>query len=45
YNAPFVHPEHCTGCGLCEEVCIVPYRAIRVYPNAEIARASTGSPS
>lgn len=32
YNAPFVHPEHCTGCGLCEEVCIVPYRAIRVYP-------------
>lgn len=32
YNAPYVHPEHCTGCGLCEEVCIVPYRAIRVYP-------------
>ncbi|MFN0055384.1 MAG: 4Fe-4S dicluster domain-containing protein [Planctomycetales bacterium] len=43
YNAPVVHPEHCTGCGLCEELCIVPYRAIRVYPNAEIARASTGS--
>lgn len=32
YNAPTVHPEHCTGCGLCEEVCIVPYRAIRVFP-------------
>lgn len=32
YNAPYMHPEHCTGCGLCEEVCIVPYRAIRVYP-------------
>ncbi len=32
FNAPTVHPEHCTGCGLCEEVCIVPYRAIRVYP-------------
>jgi len=32
YNAPYVHAEHCTGCGLCEEVCIVPYRAIRVYP-------------
>jgi NAD-dependent dihydropyrimidine dehydrogenase PreA subunit len=32
YNAPQVHPEYCTGCGLCEEVCIVPYRAIRVYP-------------
>lgn len=22
-NAPEVHPEHCTGCGLCEEACIV----------------------
>lgn len=32
FNAPYVHTEHCTGCGLCEEVCIVPYRAIRVYP-------------
>ena len=32
YNAPYVHPEFCTGCGLCEEVCIVPYRAIRVHP-------------
>jgi MauM/NapG family ferredoxin protein len=32
FNAPTVHPEFCTGCGLCEEVCIVPYRAIRVYP-------------
>lgn len=32
YNAPVVHTESCTGCGLCEEVCIVPYRAIRVYP-------------
>lgn len=45
YNAPFVHVEFCTGCGLCEEVCIVPYRAIRVYPNVGIARASTGSVS
>lgn len=35
YNAPFVHPEFCTGCGLCEEICIVPYRAIRVYPAVE----------
>jgi len=43
FNAPFVHPESCTGCGLCEEVCIVPYRAIRVYPSAQIAQASTGS--
>lgn len=33
FNAPTVHPEFCAGCGLCEEVCIVPYRAIRVYPH------------
>ncbi|MFQ5665964.1 MAG: 4Fe-4S dicluster domain-containing protein [Candidatus Binatia bacterium] len=30
-NAPEVHADHCTGCGLCEEVCIVrDPRAIRV---------------
>lgn len=40
FNAPYVHPEHCTGCGLCEEVCIVPYRAIRVYPLAPEELAS-----
>lgn len=34
FNAPTVHPEFCTGCGLCEEVCIVPYRAIRIAPLA-----------
>lgn len=39
FNAPTVHPEHCTGCGLCEEVCIVPYRAIRVYPLPDLAAA------
>ena len=40
YNAPTVHPDECTGCGLCEEVCIVPYRAIRVFPaGAEEARS------
>ncbi len=39
-NAPVVHPEFCTGCGLCEEVCIVrDRRAIqvktgRVWPDA-----------
>lgn len=32
FNAPTVHAEFCTGCGLCEEVCIVAYRAIRVFP-------------
>ncbi len=35
FNAPKVHPEACTGCGLCEEICIVAYRAIRVYPLGE----------
>lgn len=31
YNAPTVHEEHCVGCGLCEEACIVHDRkAIRV---------------
>ena len=31
HNAPEVHPDHCTGCGLCEEMCIVKdRRAIRV---------------
>jgi ferredoxin-type protein NapG len=30
-NAPTVHAEHCVGCGLCEEACIVHDRkAIRV---------------
>ena len=30
-NAPYVHAEHCVGCGLCEEACIVYDRkAIRV---------------
>lgn len=42
FNAPRVHTESCTGCGLCEEVCIVPYRAIRVYPDVDAARAATG---
>ncbi|GIW81707.1 MAG: hypothetical protein KatS3mg105_3514 [Gemmatales bacterium] len=38
FNAPTVHPDFCTGCGLCEEVCIVPYRAIRVYPLPKAAK-------
>ncbi|MEK7487017.1 MAG: 4Fe-4S dicluster domain-containing protein [Planctomycetota bacterium] len=32
HNKPTVHEEHCVGCGLCEEACIVDYdKAIRVY--------------
>ncbi len=32
YNAPEVRPEHCVGCGLCEEACIVHRdKAIRVH--------------
>ncbi len=31
HNAPFVHEDQCTGCGLCEEACPVEgIRAIRV---------------
>lgn len=31
HNAPIVHPDFCTGCGLCEEICIVrDRRAIQV---------------
>ena len=31
FNKPTVHSEHCVGCGLCEEACIVDdRRAIRV---------------
>jgi ferredoxin-type protein NapG len=40
-NAPHVHAEHCTGCGLCEEVCIVrDRRAIRVTTERPGRRAA-----
>jgi len=29
---PEVHPDKCNGCGLCEEVCPVQAKAIRVRP-------------
>jgi ferredoxin-type protein NapG len=29
---PVVHSEHCTGCGKCEEACILDEAAIRVLP-------------
>ena len=33
---PEVIAEKCVGCGLCEEVCPVPTKAIHVYPPGEI---------
>lgn len=30
---PVVHSAHCTGCGKCEEACILQEAAIRVLPN------------
>ena len=37
-NAPTVHPEHCVGCGLCEEACIVEgTKAIRVFSGRRTA--------
>jgi ferredoxin-type protein NapG len=31
---PTVHSEHCTGCGKCERVCVLPESAIKVLPVA-----------
>jgi MauM/NapG family ferredoxin protein len=30
---PTVHPEHCVGCGLCEQACVHMPQAIRVMPS------------
>jgi ferredoxin-type protein NapG len=32
YFIPTVHSEHCTGCGKCERVCVLPEAAIKVLP-------------
>ena len=38
FNAPEMHVEHCVGCGLCEEACILDgVRAIRVFSHREAA--------
>lgn len=38
HNAPTVHEEHCVGCGLCEEACIVKgIKAIRVFSGRKLA--------
>jgi len=37
FNRPVVHTDACTGCGQCEEVCIVyDNKAIRVWPVEEL---------
>jgi ferredoxin-type protein NapG len=37
---PTVHSEHCTGCGVCEHVCMLPEAAIKVLPMALAKGAS-----
>ncbi len=45
-NAPEIHADHCTGCGLCEEFCIVDeregLRAIQVTSTRRWSGASGG---
>lgn len=38
---PTVHSEHCTGCGKCEQACVLEAAAIRVIP-LQLAKASAG---
>jgi len=38
---PTVHSEHCTGCGKCEQSCVLPEAAIRVLPPA-LAKGQLG---
>jgi ferredoxin-type protein NapG len=39
---PTVHSEHCTGCGKCERVCVLPDAAIKVLPVALAKGESAG---
>ncbi len=39
---PTVHSEHCTGCGKCEQSCVLQEAAIRVLPPA-LAKGELGS--
>jgi ferredoxin-type protein NapG len=38
---PVVHSEACTGCGLCEEACILDEAAIKVFPE-QLAKGELG---
>ena len=42
YFEPIVHSDFCTGCGLCEHVCILAESAIRVLP-FQLAQGKPGS--
>jgi ferredoxin-type protein NapG len=39
---PVVHSDHCTGCGKCEEACILEEAAIKVLPS-RLAKGKLGS--
>lgn len=39
--APTVHSAHCTGCGKCEQACVLPEAAIKVLPT----RLARGTPA
>ena len=38
YETPIVNPEHCVGCGLCEQACVHMPQAIRVIPASQLAQ-------
>jgi formate hydrogenlyase subunit 6/NADH:ubiquinone oxidoreductase subunit I len=42
FEKPEVNPEHCVGCGLCEQACIHMPQAIRVIPAGQARRKETG---
>lgn len=39
---PTVHSERCTGCGKCEQACVLEEAAIKVYP-VELAKGAAGA--
>jgi len=38
---PVVHSEHCTGCGKCEQACVLKAAAVKVYP-IQLAKGEMG---